>query len=237
MKKSPYIQFGIADYSPLDSEFQTLFNSVANIVAQMYSSFLREVEIPKCQKISITISNYSNETNYISGKDFVCGVIDIRKIYYDFAKFDTFSFYQKKVEILELIHGFLIELCDQNGYNTNSFVSAYNKIKENDYRSVIILKGKKFTNRKTKNSVVVKVEQKETGALIIFDFYDSNSQQLKSVETIEIPNSPIFLNSYMSSGGKWLDDNCFVLLDRDKMHTLKVFLSGKFENIKFKMFN
>ncbi len=237
MKGRPYIDFGIADYSPIEKEFKTMFNSVANIISQMYSSFLREVEIPKCQKISITISNYSNETNYISGKDFVCGVIEIRKIYYDFKKFETLSFFQKKVEILELIQSFLLELCKQNGYNPTPFILAYNKIKENNYKSIFILFGKKFTNRKTKISAWVKVEQKETGALIVFDFQDANSQNLKSIETIEIPNGPFFIESYMACGGKWVDDNCFVLLDRNKMQTLKVFLSGKFENLKFKMFD
>ncbi len=237
MKRSPYIQFNIAAYSPMSVEFKTMFNSVANVVSQMYSSFLKEVDIPKCQKIAISVSNYSNETNFISGRNFVGGVIGIRKIYHDFNKFETLNFFQKKVEILELMQSYLIELCTQNGYNPEPFVLAYNNIKENNYQSVFILMGKKFTNRKTKISVLVKVEQKEMGALIIFDFYDANSQKLKSIETIEIPNGPLFLDSYMSKGGKWMDDDCFVLLDRDKTPTLKVFLSGKYENLKFKMFD
>lgn len=44
MKGVLYIDFGIADYSPIEKEFKTMFNSVANIISQMYSSFLREVE-------------------------------------------------------------------------------------------------------------------------------------------------------------------------------------------------
>ncbi len=91
----------------------------------------------------------------------------------------------------------------------------------------------------TKISAWVKVEQKtEIGALIVFDFHELISQCYEVNRNHRNSKSDYFLltiSHYMTCGGKWVDDNCFVLLDRNKMQTLKVFLSGKFENLKFKI--
>lgn len=56
--------------------------------------------------------------------------------------------------------------------------------------------------QKDKNFSLGQSRAKKTGALIIFDFQDVNSQNLKSIETIEIPNGPFFIELDMARGGE-----------------------------------
>ena len=186
------------------------FNSEGWAVAELYYSFIKDLEVGKVQKCTINVSDdWGNELNdYTNWPDYR-GI----NILFDFDTYFSLGKFDRKKMLLEAVHNGMMQIAEKEDWETDTLLDAYNKCLEKNLEYQFdVGKLKSSPNRKYKIGFWCNWD------IDIFELYwvlyDKKGNELKRKKLIDKP--PYEGEFIYYAKWKWLDNNRVLLEDKYK---------------------
>jgi hypothetical protein len=230
--KKPYIEICTSeDYYLLINARKKAkqFNGEAAVIAELYSNVLGHVEIDKLSKIRINLGDADNFPESISKGYSTSRVLGIEKKF-NFKEYFSLGPIQRKIALLEEIQKNVLYACDVFRFNKQPFVEAYEKVKEANYISRFIYKNKIFKNKDKSLGASLIITFESTHAQFSIIFYNEKEKIIKEMDCLKSYNNFMFVDELTRGGAKWIDNEHFVILNKNKQITLKVSVDGVIES-------